>query len=246
MIHRSELHFDRDYTIMPNTWARDVRLTRKARGLLAELLSHSVGWSISLDYLVASGAEGRDAVRSAIKELEDAGYLTRSRLRDAAGRLRGAQYALADPHQSSGIPASEKPTQADRPRKKTSTEKKSSKYNVAPSGVSGKLASEKQIAFLRDMHATLGTLDSEQIERINSMSYTEADGEIKRLDSDFQKARETQRRVKRKPQRPKASIEEQEAEWCRKHGVTVQEYRDMKAYDPQALEIVKRRGVVAA
>ncbi len=246
MIHRTELHFDRNYTIVPNTWVRDVRLSRKARGLLAELLSHAVGWSVSLEYLVASGAEGRDAVRSAIKELEDVGYLTRSRARDAAGRLGGAHYALADPHTVSGIPASDNPTQGERPRKKTSREKNSSKYHVPPSGVSGKLASQKQVTFLRDMHSTLGTLDSQQIERIQSLSYGDADAEIKRLDFDFQNARETQRRVKRKPQRPKLSIEEQEAEWCRQHGVTVQEYRDMKSNDPVALDRVKRRGKVAA
>lgn len=112
MIHRTELHFDRDFTIMPNAWARDGRLSRKARGLLVELLSHSPGWSVSLATLTANGTEGRDALRSAIRELEVSGYLIRSRRRDASGRLGEAEYALSDP-------ALENPTLGDPTPKKT-------------------------------------------------------------------------------------------------------------------------------
>ena len=123
MIHRSELQFDRDFTIMPNAWARDIRLTRKARGLLAELLSHSVGWSISLATLTANGVEGRDAIRSAIRELESAGYLVRSRKRDAAGRLGEAEYALTDP-------MLENPTQGYPTPKKTIHKKTKEKEEI--------------------------------------------------------------------------------------------------------------------
>lgn len=243
MIRRTELHFDRDYTIMPNMWARDVRLSRKARGLLAELLSHSIGWKVSLEYLVASGTEGRDAVRSAISELEDLGYLTRSRVRDAAGRLGGAHYALADPHHA-GSPTSDIPTQGNRPRKKTSTKKKSTKY-VPPSGIGGKLASERQVAYLLDMYRTLGTLTPDDDARIRALSYGEADAEIKRHEFDFTAAKATQRRVAKKPTKPKPTPEEVRAEWCRQHGLTVDEYLDIKVNDPDRLDLIKRRGKVA-
>ena len=36
-----------------------------------------------------------DAIREAIKELERAGYIVRSRERDEKGRLRGADYVIS-------------------------------------------------------------------------------------------------------------------------------------------------------
>jgi len=38
--------------------------------------------------------KGIDAIREAIKELERAGYIVRSRERDEKGRLRGADYVI--------------------------------------------------------------------------------------------------------------------------------------------------------
>ncbi|MER5951199.1 hypothetical protein ABT127_34695 [Streptomyces sp. NPDC001904] len=84
------------YTTVFNQAVRDRRLSRRARGLLVELLSHQDGYGMSLAKLVRNGPEGRDALATALGELEDRGYLHRARERDARGRLKDIHYYLTD------------------------------------------------------------------------------------------------------------------------------------------------------
>lgn len=85
------------FTQVFNKAARDKRLSRRARGLLLELLSHQDGFGVSVEGLVAQGPEGRDAIRSAIAELEKYGYLHRERERDAeTGQLGDSVYSVTD------------------------------------------------------------------------------------------------------------------------------------------------------
>lgn len=96
-IKRTELPFEGNFTQIPNQWVRDVRLTRRARGLLAELLSHRIGWHISIKTLTAQGKEGRDAVRASIAELAKFGYLKRAQGRSEGGKFGETEYELATP-----------------------------------------------------------------------------------------------------------------------------------------------------
>ncbi|MFE2991461.1 hypothetical protein [Streptomyces sp. NPDC059262] len=84
------------YTTVFNHAVRDRRLTRRARGLLVELLSHRDGYGVSLAMLIKAGPEGKDALTVALRELERHGYLHRERERDPGGRLREARYYLTD------------------------------------------------------------------------------------------------------------------------------------------------------
>lgn len=76
---------DEGWVPIANTAARDHRLSWRARGLLAELLSYPDGWETSVDKLVdmanAAGGntEGRDAMRNAMNELIRFGYVRRVR-----------------------------------------------------------------------------------------------------------------------------------------------------------------------
>ena len=85
------------FTVIPNAWVRDPNLSRRARGLLAELLSHKEGWKVSTDSLWRAGPEGRDAVRKAVQELEDAGYLRREARIGESNKFDGLDYVLTDP-----------------------------------------------------------------------------------------------------------------------------------------------------
>lgn len=77
---------------IPNAVLRDYRLSWRARGLLAELLSYPPDYVISIDELVkrarqVSGAtEGREAMRAAVRELKAVGYIVSTKRQDARGR----------------------------------------------------------------------------------------------------------------------------------------------------------------
>lgn len=108
-ITRTRLAFERDFVQIPNKWMRDTRLSRKARGLLAELMTHTVGWEVSIESLQESGPEGRDGLRVAINELERYGYLKREQERVDGNRFGGTHYMIQDPD-AADLPSSEKPS----------------------------------------------------------------------------------------------------------------------------------------
>jgi hypothetical protein len=112
-IIRGHHSFDEFFTQIPNDWVRDARLSLKARGLLTLVMSHSRGWSLSINLLAQQNQEGKDAIRSAINELEEFGYLTRSQVNEG-GRFGEAVWTTHDP---ADLPMAENPT-TDNPTPK--------------------------------------------------------------------------------------------------------------------------------
>ena len=100
------------YTIMSNHHLRNKDLTLKAKGLLSQMLSLPEDWDFTLAGLSYINREKIDAIREAIRELEKAGYIVRSRERDEKGRLRGADYVIYEQPQqpTSDLPTLENPT----------------------------------------------------------------------------------------------------------------------------------------
>jgi biotin operon repressor len=124
---RGHHSFDDHFTQIPNDWLRDSRISLGAKGLLAQLLSHAPGWRISQENLAFANGVGRDAIRTLINELLEAGYLMRSedRERNEKGYLGGYTYTTQDP---SGEPTLDKPTQ-DNPLHKNNNIKKNNLKN---------------------------------------------------------------------------------------------------------------------
>ncbi len=83
-----------NYTVMSNYHLRDKGLSLKAKGLLSQMLSLPEDWDYTLAGLAKINAEGRDAIRAAVQELERAGYIRRNRVRDDKGCLRGTEYVI--------------------------------------------------------------------------------------------------------------------------------------------------------
>lgn len=74
----------RRFTVIADASLRDPRLSFRATGVLAFLLSLADGTDISGRRLCQTKKEGRDATLAALKELEEAGYLVRSRHQNPA------------------------------------------------------------------------------------------------------------------------------------------------------------------
>jgi hypothetical protein len=98
-----------NYFSLARTAAADPRLSFKAVGLHTYLMSKGNNWEAEEGELISSHKEGRAAVRAAMQELIDYGYMTRFQVRDAAGRVvdwRIDTYECPDdnPHYHQGQP----------------------------------------------------------------------------------------------------------------------------------------------
>ena len=108
---RGKLTFEGHFTQIPNAYLRDGRLSLRARGLFGLILSNVEGWSLSVAQLQKDSPEGRDAIRKAIAELEEFGYLMRLQPRNN-GRFDESTWVTQDPYglPMTGFPMTVKPT----------------------------------------------------------------------------------------------------------------------------------------
>lgn len=74
-----------NYTVVDNTFIRDMNLSMKAKGLMLLMLSLPPEWDYSVAGLAAICKEGMTAIRGALKELEECGYLRRERRNSEKG-----------------------------------------------------------------------------------------------------------------------------------------------------------------
>lgn len=100
--------YDRS-TQVPNVTAQNERLSWAARGLLTYMLSLPADWQLNETDLVGRSPAGRDHLRSILRELEGAGYLHRSRLRDRSGRVVQSIWQVWDLPQTD-LPPTENPS----------------------------------------------------------------------------------------------------------------------------------------
>ena len=98
-----------DYTVMSNFHLKDKRLSLKAKGLLSQMLSLPDDWDYTLSGLCFINRESKDAIRSAINELERAGYIRRRQTIDATGKFGANEYSIYE-RPITDVPSSENPT----------------------------------------------------------------------------------------------------------------------------------------
>ena len=106
----------RDYTVMSNYHLKDKNLTLKSKGLLSMILSLPDEWNYTTRGLAAICKEGVDAIGSALKELETAGYIVRRQLRGANGRITDTEYIIYEqPHPKEDAAPDTPPPDTDSP-----------------------------------------------------------------------------------------------------------------------------------
>ncbi len=124
------------YTVVDNNLILDKRLTNKSLGLLVRLLSLPDNWDFTEVGLCTTFEIKIASLRSALDDLESLGYLTRTRERDASGKVRGSLWTV---HESPilGLPILEKPILENRillnTKEQLNTKKQSNTYDNADS-----------------------------------------------------------------------------------------------------------------
>ena len=120
-----------DYTVMSNAHFKEKEMSLKAKGLLSMMLSLPDTWDYSIAGLVALSKDGKDSVMNALTELENLGYLIRTRVTDERGRFAGYDYDIYERPQRekpfAGNPHTDNPHAGNPPQLNTkeSTTKKS-------------------------------------------------------------------------------------------------------------------------
>lgn len=102
------IHKTGNYTIMSNHHFKEKGMSLKAKGLLSLMLSLPDDWDYSVMGLVQLSKDGKDSVMGALRELEDFGYLTRTRKQDEKGKFAGFDYDIFEEPQT-GKPYAENP-----------------------------------------------------------------------------------------------------------------------------------------
>ena len=119
---------NKSYTVMSNYHLRDKSLTLKAKGLLSQILSLPEDWDYTLSGLCHINRESKDAIRSAVNELERAGYIERHQTTDEGGKFSSNEYIIHEQpvslppsldkplseNPTTGKPTSENPTQLNK------------------------------------------------------------------------------------------------------------------------------------
>lgn len=103
----------KNYTVMSNHHLQNKKLSLKAKGLMSFMLSLPDDWDYTEMGLVKVLKEGREAIRSGLRELENHHYLIRIKREREAGKFGGYDYELHETtvygKPSTVEPMSEKP-----------------------------------------------------------------------------------------------------------------------------------------
>jgi len=88
---------DNPFVMIDKACLEDSRLSWKARGILAYLLSKPDNWKVmTCDLVAKSDRDGRDAVLSALRELIEHGYAELQPIQGEDGRMQGKKYLISE------------------------------------------------------------------------------------------------------------------------------------------------------
>ena len=176
----------RDYTVMANHHLRNTALSLKAKGLLSLMLSLPEDWDYTTKGLARICRDGVDSICATVRELEDAGYIIRERVRNANGRLGSIEYTILEqprpPEPKPGKPERENPVQVkpvlDSPALGKPEQEKPAQLNTKVSSKQG---------------SKTDSLSTEGSNPIQSIPQTPA--ETKRTGRDWMRERESYREL---------------------------------------------------
>jgi len=136
---------NKNYTVINNTITRDNRLSWKAKGIWLYAFSRQDDWHFNTADLINQSTDGKDAIYSGLKELEEFGYLVRDQPREK-GKFQNADWIFHETPQIKEILPQRENTVAENPPLVSTEEflldksNKNSKTNTPPYPQRGKPA----------------------------------------------------------------------------------------------------------
>ena len=85
---------NRDYTCISNECLKDRELSLKAKGLLVLMLSLPENWDYSIEGLTTICSECKNTIVNILNELEQNGYLIRTKVRNEKGQIINTCYDI--------------------------------------------------------------------------------------------------------------------------------------------------------
>lgn len=151
------VHKTNNFTIMSNHHFKEKRLSLKSKGLLSLMLSLPDDWSYNISGLVKLSKDGKDSVMSALAELEEFGYLVRTRTKDASGKFTGVQYDIFETPQSEN-PIAEKPNDEKPNYEKSNSEKPQQSITNSINHLENQLTNKE-----REINELLSTIEDSEL-----------------------------------------------------------------------------------
>ena len=110
---------DRPFVMLDKTSLEDPRLSMAAKGLHAYLMSRPDNWTPRINQLTKICSNGKAHIKTTLRNLEEAGYVWKRKIRDEQGRFQDWEYVIFETPRAenpfSETPRAEKPT-SEKPR----------------------------------------------------------------------------------------------------------------------------------
>ena len=163
----------KNYAVMSKHHFQDKSISLKAKGLLSEMLSLPESWDYTLAGLASINKESVDAIRTAVWELEKAGYIIRRQGRDEKGKMSAIEYIIYE-HPQLPTPMSENPILENPTSDNPITANPSAAYPTAenPTQLNNKQSNTKELSIDSINHPSKG-------DGADEMSRAELEDEIK-------------------------------------------------------------------
>lgn len=124
----------RCYTVMNNACLQDPTMSMKAKGLYAYLMSLPEDWVLHQTELKRHFKDGKDSIRTAMNELIERGYITKTDSRNDLGQIVDCTYMVYEtPLGETETPIAENPTSVNPPIQSTNNNKVLSNTNILTS-----------------------------------------------------------------------------------------------------------------
>lgn len=91
----ARIRIERNFGVAPTSLLNNPEISFKAKGLFTFMNGKPDDWDFSIASIASQNKEGKDAIRAAILELEEFGYLARIKSKDSKGFFE-YEYVLSD------------------------------------------------------------------------------------------------------------------------------------------------------